>query len=800
MEKDNRVELLAPAGSPAAFYGAVNAGADAVYLGGDKFGARAYAENFTQEELVACIQYGRLFGVKVYLTVNTLLKEEEVERLVDYLAPFYQAGLDAVIVQDMGVLRVIRNNFPELAIHASTQMTICNIYGTRLLKEMGVKRIVPARELSLKELIRIKEQVDIELETFIHGAMCYCYSGQCLFSSILGGRSGNRGRCAQPCRLPYGVRFESVPEDLKDVLGDFKGISENSKDSSGDFKGISENLKDTSRESRRSKTIGGRRDDFYPLSLKDMCTIEHIPALIEAGIDSFKIEGRMKKPEYAAGVTAIYRKYIEYYYKLRNELGVKKARKGYKVETEDIKLLSSLYIRSQVQDGYYFRHNGREMITMKNPAYSGTDEAVLDKIRTNYLSDRKKLDVEIEAEFLTGKPARVILRQGCVAGEAEGETVQTASKQPITEENLRKQLNKLGDTHFIAKKIHLKISNEAFYPLKQINELRRTAAQALELSLLCRNNNRLVRSTNIPSTQNDRPNKSMPDLNRYSSERDGFYYDKGWTLSVQTLQQMKELAIFQAEAPDIVIRRVYVDGDMLISSKKDVLQICRHLKNNCSCQILIALPYVLRLDDEKYLEELTEQTNASSLDGLFDGFLIRSFDGIGFFMGKKKHGILRGDACLYTWNRQAVLQLSELLDGFCIPFELNAYEQACLLKKHYPWEKIVYARIPMMITANCVLKTTEGCMRGNDGCIQLIDRYNKRFPVMRNCMHCTNIIYNSVPLSLHSEVSSLRGLCDLRLDFTVETAEETRSVLNTFLRNREFVGQYTTGHERRGVV
>lgn len=760
MEKDNRVELLAPAGSPAAFYGAVNAGADAVYLGGDRFGARAYAENFTQEELVACIQYGRLLGVKVYLTVNTLLKEGELKELTDYLAPFYQAGLDAVIVQDMGVLRVIRNNFPELAIHASTQMTICNIHGTRLLKEMGAKRIVPARELSLQELIEIKEQVDIELETFIHGAMCYCYSGQCLFSSILGGRSGNRGRCAQPCRLPYGVRFEGISEEFG-----------------------------------KTKTIGGRRDSFYPLSLKDMCTIEHIPALVEAGIDSFKIEGRMKKPEYAAGVTAIYRKYIDHYYNLRDELGEKGARKAYRAAPEDIHMLSSLYIRSQVQDGYYFRQNGREMITLNNPAYSGTDELLLEKIRKTYLSDIKRLEVEIEAEFLTGEPAKVTLRQGGIAGEAEGEVVQTASRQPITEENLRKQLSKLGDTHFKAKEIQFKVSSDAFYPLKQINELRRAAVQALEQSLLSQNRDRLNWSTNPTLTEQDRPGESIKNLDHFYSESNNTYYDKGWAVSVRTLQQMKELISYQAEAPDIALKRVYVDGDLLIRSREDVMQFCRNLRNNCSCQVLTALPYVLRQSDEMYLEELMEHTKAAS----FDGFLIRSFDGMGVFTGREEYGILRGDACLYTWNSQTVLQLSQLLDGFCVPFELNASEQAGLLRQNFSWEKIVYARVPMMITANCVLKTTEGCRRGNDGCVQLIDRYNKRFPVLRNCMHCTNIIYNSVPLSLHRDILSLREKCVLRLDFTMETADEMKAVLNVFLRDREFARQYTTGHEKRGV-
>ena len=200
--KEKPVELLAPAGNPDAFYGAVKAGADAVYLGGQRFGARAYAENFTGDELLECIRYGHIIGCKIYLTVNTLMKEEELEELYDYIFPLYEGGLDGVIVQDFGALQLLKESFPDLELHASTQMTLCSRFGAELLKNMGACRIVPARELCLEEIKAIKQTVDIELETFIHGAMCYSYSGQCLFSSILGGRSGNRGRCAQPCRLP----------------------------------------------------------------------------------------------------------------------------------------------------------------------------------------------------------------------------------------------------------------------------------------------------------------------------------------------------------------------------------------------------------------------------------------------------------------------------------------------------------------------------------------------------------------------------------------------------------------------
>ena len=239
-----KVELLAPAGNYEALTGAIAAGADAVYLGGDSFGARAYADNFTQEEICKGIQYAHVFQRKIYLTVNTLVKEKEFIRLYDFLLPFYETGLDGVIIQDLGVFTFIREHFPNLSLHVSTQMTVTGSYGAEFLKKEGASRIVPARELTLEEIKTIKKNVDIEIETFVHGAMCYCYSGQCLFSSILGGRSGNRGRCAQPCRLPY-------------------------------------------------KVNGGREE--YPLSMKDMCTINILPELIEAGIDSFKIEGRMKK-------------------------------------------------------------------------------------------------------------------------------------------------------------------------------------------------------------------------------------------------------------------------------------------------------------------------------------------------------------------------------------------------------------------------------------------------------------------------------------------------------------------------
>lgn len=253
-------ELLAPAGNLEIFKGVIESGADAVYVGGSMFGARAYANNFTEEELLAAIDFAHLRGVKVYLTVNTLIKNSEFSKLYDYLLVYYKRGLDAVIVQDLGVVKAIHEYFPSMELHTSTQMTVTGADGVRFLSQFGVTRVVMAREVSLAEMKRIHEETGMELEAFVHGALCYSYSGQCLFSSILGGRSGNRGRCAQPCRLPY--------------------------------------------------TVEGKKDE-YILSLKDMCGIKALDKLHDAGVYSLKIEGRMKQLEYACGVVKYYRSYID---------------------------------------------------------------------------------------------------------------------------------------------------------------------------------------------------------------------------------------------------------------------------------------------------------------------------------------------------------------------------------------------------------------------------------------------------------------------------------------------------------
>ena len=314
-------ELLSPAGSLDICKAVINAGADAVYLGGDKFGARAFAKNFTQSDIREALDFAHLRGKKIFLTVNTLLKNKEIEtELFTYLKPLYEYGLDAVIVQDYGVFQFIYRNFPGLALHASTQMSVANVAGAKFLMDHGAERIVTARELSSAEIRRIYDETGVEIESFIHGALCYCYSGQCLMSSMLGGRSGNRGRCAQPCRLAY-----QVTDDRGNVL---------------------------------------HKKEKYPLSPKDLCTIELLPELCESGIYSFKIEGRMKKLEYAAGVTSIYRKYLDLY---------EESPEDYKVEAADMERLLCLGNRNGFTKGYYEMRNGRSMMTLTDSSHSSND-------------------------------------------------------------------------------------------------------------------------------------------------------------------------------------------------------------------------------------------------------------------------------------------------------------------------------------------------------------------------------------------------------------------------------------------
>ena len=462
---NSRVEILAPAGSMESMMAAVHAGADAIYMGGSRFGARAYADNPEEDQFLKAIDYAHLHGCRLYMTVNTLVKEEELDQLYDFLKPYYERGLDAVIVQDLGVWKFIREHFPDLPIHASTQMTVTGWRSAKILKELGATRVVTARELSLQEIAQIRDHVDVEIESFVHGALCYCYSGQCLLSSLIGGRSGNRGRCAQPCRLPY---------DVLTVGGTpLKGAIHQ----------MAEGKKAAKTWDNRKKNDKKSEDNRYVLSLKDLCTLDILPDVIESGVYSLKIEGRMKSPRYTAGVVSIYRKYVDYY--------LEHGRDGYKVDPADRKMLLDLFDRGGFTDGYYLHHNGREMVALKEkPAFREGNQALFDRLDRDYVNKKKQEPLSGHVTVKEGEPLKFAL--WCAAPEllleeaadqnpyveVTGAEVLTAQNQPMGEEKLLKQLNKTGNTPFYFENLTAEISGNCFVPVQALNELRREAFRA----------------------------------------------------------------------------------------------------------------------------------------------------------------------------------------------------------------------------------------------------------------------------------------------------------------------------------
>ncbi|MBQ9438184.1 MAG: U32 family peptidase, partial [Lachnospiraceae bacterium] len=439
LNKGEKPELLAPAGDYACLKAAVSAGADAVYLGGQKFSARAYAGNFSDEEIAQALFYAHLFGVKIYLTINTLCRREELEELPEWLYPFYEAGLDGVIVQDFGVFHVLKNCFPGLKLHASTQMALTGAFSCEALREAGAKRAVLARELTLEELHSIRKNTSLELEVFIHGAMCYSLSGQCLFSSFLGGRSANRGRCAGPCRQPYQVNSLSNRESFS---------------------------------VKSAKNLVEKPAGVYPLSLKDLCALPLLPKLLEAGIDSLKIEGRMKSPEYVAGVTSVYRKHIDLW--AAGKEGDLAA---------DLKLLSGLYMRTGLSTGYFEKKNGKEMITLAKPGYNASDEETIKKITTRYLNKELKTDVSFYIRLIPEKPAycRVALvnQKTDYSVETTGDIIQQASTRPLDKETILRQFAKTGDSPFRLGDCVIEMEADCFLPVGKLNELRRKSLEKL---------------------------------------------------------------------------------------------------------------------------------------------------------------------------------------------------------------------------------------------------------------------------------------------------------------------------------
>ena len=738
------VELLAPAGDKECFKAALMAGADAIYVGGKKYGARAYAGNFEPDDLIECLHMAHLFQKKVYLTINTLMKQKELDALVSFLQPFYEEGLDGVIVQDLGALLCIGRAFPGMELHASTQMTVTGAYGAELLKQYGVSRVVPARELSLDEIVRMKKETGLEIETFVHGAMCYGYSGQCLFSSMLGERSGNRGRCAGPCRLPYRVSYEGKQLNNKNEL--------------------------------------------YQLSLKDLCTLEALPKLIEAGVDSFKIEGRMKTPEYVSFVTGMYRKYIDLY--IKNP-------KQYCVTKEDIHMLQHRFSRGSIQSGYYFQHNGRELLTLNKPGYQSfsTEEYFAEEQKITDLShEKKELKIDLAGHFTACAEALICFTVSCkeapeMTVTVYGPEASKAQKCAATVEDVKKQLRKTGNTSFLFTDITFDMGDDLFLPNKALNDLRREALSQMEALLLQKYQRKMPEHCEAELENRPKP---------ISGNRQKIFVE------VRTVEQLAAVTGVSG------IDRVCLDVDVFTTAEWDsLMQKVEHIKET-GTEIYIKLPHVCRQKTIKNIERYRAFIEKLSPDG----FCVGNLESLGYVTKKYPGKNVMSDAGFYIFNAQTTVFFADHgIREHILSYEMHKKEIQQLAASDLVCEHSfilpVYGYIPVMETAGCLLKTNGACRKGEGGeQVVLTDRHNKDRMVVTHCDRCENTIYNSVPLSLHKEREQISKLpiAGIVLKFTIENISQTNQILGfwTDRRRAEATGdslirEFTKGHFAKGV-
>ena len=791
-KRKTQVEVLAPAGSLDIMKAVVAAGADAIYLGGNMFGARAFANNFNDEELICAIEYAHLFGRKVYLTVNTLLKSREIENsLIEYLIPFYEAGLDAVIVQDMGVFNLIRKHFPDMDIHASTQMTQTGVYGSRLLKELGATRIVTSREMNLQEIKQLHERLDVEIESFVHGALCYCYSGQCLLSSFNGGRSGNRGRCAQPCRMPY------------DVYDNGEKIN--------------------------------NRNNSYALSPKDMCALQILPDVIESGVYSLKIEGRMKNVTYAAMVTHIYRKYVDMY--------LERGRKGFKVDKKDIDDISDIYNRGAFTTGYYDSVKGKKMMSLGRPNHMGTeclkvvsnkagritfkalknvnrgDVFEIDKehsfesgadvagqtlvvnlpkkyplyegrivnrmnnakikayVADNYVGITPKLHVDMRLVVRKNENISLTVIYDGIEKTCTGEIVTEAQSRPASEEELVKNLKKTGDTCFVVEDAEVQLDDGVFVPVGWIKELRRNVLEQLETHL----KHSLVRTYNKPECA-EPDDKKEADDNNYQVRKAAYLHD---------IAQVKKAASVSG------VESIYLDYKMFYMNDENSLkEAVKHCQSH-GIYVYMFLPHILKAEKYDKFKCLCEKASDCGIDR----FVCRNIEQIGFLgsdnwkkLSDKVHIIT--DSSIYIFNTFAKDELRRLcsnagviLDRMTLPLELTDKEMKPVIGSDT--ELVVYGNVPLMVSEQCVRRTYGRC-DGSWGSINITGPKGSSYTVESMCEFCYSVM-NGEKLNLTKENPEECGVCVIRYEFDESEADDIQLVMT------DGVSGGTTGHFHQAI-
>ena len=684
-------ELLSPAGSRDALVAAVQSGADAVYMGFGAFNARQSARNFTDEEFASAVSYCHLRHVKVYLTLNTLVTDRELPDAAAALRKASAMGVDAVLLQDWGLLSLAKEIVPDLPLHASTQMSLHTLGGAKTAEALGMERVVLARELSKHDIETICRGCDAEIETFVHGALCMCYSGQCEMSALIGRRSGNRGRCAQPCRLPYGVNAPCR--------------------------------------------------DGYPLSLKDANLSSHLRELDEMGVACLKIEGRMKRPEYVAAITGIYRRLLD-----EKRLPT----------VEEQRLLALAFSRDGFTEGYWNGRPGADMFGTR-PESARWPEEWFAQLRHDYENgEHRTTPVTMHLSVHAGQPAKLTAGTTGFTATVSGAVPEPARSRALSEDELQMRLAKTGGTVFTAESITVELDKDLMLPVSAINALRRDALAALEAQITALPMRRTFDTPSLPTAEDS------PDAPRF-------------TVSLSRADQLTDELI--ACEPELV----YIPLTLL-----DKLDLQRYPRQ----KFCAVLPRIFRTEDEEKFRTVLAHT--PNLAAVTVGNLGHLPIVAGLPLEK------RGDFSLNVTNSRSLQFLQQQgLDSATVSFELR-HQQIADLQKVLPCEAIVYGRLPLMITENCVTKNAVGCAHG-EGSV-LTDRTGAQFPVL--CEYgCRNEIQNAKPLFLADKPDYRHvGLTYARLRFTTETPEECVAILRRYQGQGDWIpDDFTRGLFYRGV-
>ena len=792
------VELLAPAGSFEALRAAVEAGADAVYLAGEKFGARAYAENFAGENLLKAVEFAHLRGVAVHVTVNTIIADSELDEFAAYIKFLRRANVDALLVQDLGAASIAKNIAPEIPLHASTQMTIHNSEGVKFLADLGFTRAVLSRELTLNEIKKICRESPIETEIFIHGALCVCWSGQCLMSSLIGGRSGNRGRCAQPCRLPY----ELVDEHGKNLLSAGK----------------------------------------YLLSPKDLNTLEILPQLIETGVTSLKIEGRMKRPEYVATVVKVYRDALDKKFSTpedkrklaqifnrdfttayleknpgKNLISDMKPNNrgvliGRVVEVGRDKIILKLAEKISVGDQVeiWIKVGGRVTFTVEDFELRGDLCTVKAPTKGVRVHDRafKIFDAKLTAEarkYFTGAPVRKIsvmaevkakigepLTLTMIDADENFATAQTkilaepAKNRPLTLETLENQIGRLGNSIFALEKISAELDENLMIPISELNDVRRRVVEQLETLRL---------------KKFERPKISATPATKILVPSSQFLVPK-ITAHVDTLEKLK--AALDAGADEILFGGETFNSmrnAQCVMRNEDSMRNAQCVMRNDFVELVHARGKKISWSTPRIVRENEQFTIPAEVDAVY-------VHNLATLNLAKNFGVpIRTDFSLHVFNSATINFLKNLgVEGVTLSPELNLTQVKALAKKScLPVECIVHGRQELMISAYCVLGSFIGgldkkncphvCRAKN---FFLRDRKDELFPVVTD-QFCRMHILNAKTLSMIEHRKDFDGVARIRVDCRALTLQETAQIVLAYKFGGAEIENFTRGHYFRGV-